>query len=463
VSPMRTVATVAAAAIVATSLAGAGYNAFLGQLQGNITTVEVADQLGPESLGSPLVVDEETGTYAPLTVLLMGSDSRQGKGNRGFGSASKFGGERSDTTILLHVSADRSHALAVSIPRDTMMKIPTCKVDGKTVGGNVARFNTAMDIGGPACTLKAVRDLTGLDVTNFMMVDFGGFKRIVDAVGGVEICLEKNVNDKQSGLVLAAGTHTVSGEDALAFVRTRKTLGDGSDTSRIRRQQAFMSSLLKTVLSSGTLLNPAKMVNVLNAATKSLTADPQMSDIANLQELALSMKDLRPDMVTFTTMPWIPSGDGATVKINPKKAEPIWQAIANDTPWPPKRGADQPLLRVEPESIRVNVLNGTSVKGKAKQVAKELRQAGYNVVSVGNADRTDYTETIVQFDPRWNVSAKTLRFAASAKGERAKKQGQVMNLIIGPDFTQIKPVIISAITKDLTANVNTGDEKFCAA
>lgn len=460
-SPLRTVAAVAAAAVVATSLAGAGYNAFLGQLQGNITTVDVADQVGPIDTG--VVIDEETGSYAPLTVLLMGSDSRQGKGNRGFGSASKFGGERSDTTILLHVSADRSHALAVSIPRDTMMRIPTCEVDGKTVGGDVARFNTAMDIGGPACTLKAVRELTGIDVNNFMMVDFGGFKRIVDAVGGVEICLDKDVSDKQSGLFLKAGTHTVTGEDALAFVRTRKSLGDGSDTSRIRRQQAFMSSLLKTVLSSGTLLNPAKMVNVLDAATKSLTADPQMSDIATLQDLALSMKDLRPDMVTFTTMPWTPSGDGATVKINKRKADPIWQAIANDTAWPPKRPADQPLLKVEPESIRVNVLNGTGIKGKGKEVAKQLRQAGYNVVSVGNADRGDYTATTVQFDPRWNVSAKTLRFATGAQGERVKKQGQTMNLIIGTDFADIKPVVVSAITKDLTANVNTGDEKFCAS
>ena len=460
-SPLRTVAAVAAAAVVATSLAGAGYNAFLGQLQGNITTVEVADAVGAPA--TAVVVDEETGSYAPFTVLLMGSDSRQGKGNRGFGSASEFGGERSDTTILLHVSADRTHALAVSIPRDTMMQLPTCEVDGKTVGGEFARFNTAMDIGGPACTLKAVRTLTGLDVDNFMMVDFGGFKRIVDAVGGVEICLEKDVNDKQSGLVLAAGTHVVNGDDALAFVRTRKTLGDGSDTSRIRRQQAFMSSLLKTVLSSGTLLNPAKMVSVLDAATKSLTADPQLSDIATLQELALSMKDLRPDMVTFTTMPWVPSGDGATVKVNTRKAEPIWQAIANDTPWPPKRPADQPLLKVEPEQIRVNVLNGTGIKGKGKEIAKQLRAAGYNVVSVGNADRSDYPETVVQFDPRWNVSAKTLRFAASAVGERVKRQGQTMNLIIGSDFGGIKPVVVSAITKDLTANVNTGAEKFCAS
>lgn len=462
-SPTRTVATIAAAAIVATSLAGAGYNAFLGQLQGNITTIDVAEQLGPDAFTSPLVVDEESGSYAPLTMLLMGSDTREGKGNRGFGSAAKFGGERSDTTILLHVSADRSHALAVSIPRDTMMRLPTCKRDGKTVGGNVARFNTAMDIGGPACTLKAVRELTGLDVDNFMMVDFGGFKRIVDAIGGVEICLDKDVNDKQSGLFLKAGTHTVTGEDALAFVRTRKTLGDGSDTSRIRRQQAFMSSLMKSVLSSGTLLNPAKMVGLLNATTKSLTADKQLSDIANLQELALSMKDVRPNMVTFTTMPWIPSGDGATVKINTVKADPIWQAIAEDQPWPPKRNSDQPLLKVEPETIRVNVQNGTGEKGKAKQVAKELRAAGYNVVSVTNAKESDVTETIVQFDPRWNVSAKTLRYATGAKGERVKKQGQTMNLIIGSDFSEVKPVVISAITKDLTANVNTADEKFCAS
>jgi len=205
------------------------------------------------------------------------------------------------------------------------------------------------------------------------------------------------------------------------------------------------------------------MVGLLNATTKSLTADKQLSDIANLQELALSMKDVRPNMVTFTTMPWIPSGDGATVKINTVKADPIWQSIAEDQPWPPKRNSDQPLLKVEPETIRVNVQNGTGVKGKAKQVAKELRAAGYNVVSVSNAKESDVAETIVQFDPRWNVSAKTLRYATGAKGERVKKQGQTMNLIIGSDFSEVKPVVISAITKDLTANVNTADEKFCAS
>jgi LCP family protein required for cell wall assembly len=393
----------------------------------------------------------------------MGSDSRQGKRNRGYGKASELGGERSDTTILLHVNAERDSAIAVSIPRDTWMTLPTCKKDGKTVGGNAGRFNTAMDLGGPACTLKAVRQLTGLKIDNFMMVDFGGFKNIVDAVGGVEICLDKAVNDKQSGLNLPAGTHVVSGEEALAFVRTRKTLGDGSDTSRIRRQQAFMSSLVRTVLSSGTLLNPAKLVNVLNATTKSLTADEQMADVGNLQQLALSMKDLRPGQITFVTMPWIPRNDNATVRINEMKAAPLWEAIANDTAWPPKRPADQPLLRTEPEEIRVNVINGTGVKGSAKVAAKQLRDAGYNVASVKHSINRQIDETTIEFDPRWNVSVQTIKYATDAKTKRVKGQGQTMNLVVGPDFAEVKPVVVSALAKDGTANLNSGDEKFCAS
>jgi LCP family protein required for cell wall assembly len=458
----RRMAIALATVIVATTLVGAGYQAFLGQLQGNITTIDISGELGPDSFTSPLVVDEATNGYAPFTVVLMGSDSRQGKRNRGYGKASELGGERSDTTVLLHVNAERNSALAVSIPRDTWVTLPTCKVDGKTVGGKPGRFNEAMDIGGPACTLKALRDLTGLDIDKFMMVDFGGFKRVVDAIGGVEICLNKDVNDKQSGLSLSKGTHIVTGEEALAFVRTRKTLGDGSDTSRIRRQQAFMSSLFKTVLSSGTLLNPTKVLGVLDAATKSLTADPQLSDIGNLQELALSMRELRPNQMTFVTMPWLPRGDNATVVINETKAAPLWEAIANDTSWPPARPAEQPVLRVAPEDIRVNVVNASGTKGLAKRVAKQLREQGYNVVSTKNDKTSQETTTTVQFDPRWNVSARTLRYAADADGKRKKGQGSTMNLILGTDFAEVKPVVVSALNKDITANLNTGDEKFCA-
>ena len=140
----------------------------------------------------------------------MGSDTRVGKGNGGFGSVAEFGdAQRSDTVIVLHIAADRKSAIGVSIPRDTIIDLPTCKQNGKKVGGYSGRFNEAIEIGGPGCTLKAVKEMSGLDISNFMLVDFGGFKRIVDAVGGVEICLAAPVDDPLSGLKLDKGKHLV--------------------------------------------------------------------------------------------------------------------------------------------------------------------------------------------------------------------------------------------------------------
>ncbi len=457
------------AAVLVLTVIGAGVSVLMGQLQGNITAVDISDNVTSDPTTAPLnAVDEETGTYEPLTVVLMGSDSRSGKGNGGFGSAAKIGGERSDTTIVLHVSGDRTSAIGVSIPRDTTVTLPKCKSQGKTVGGYEGRFNQAMDIGGPGCTVKAVEEMSGLDISNFMMVDFRGFKRIVDAVGGVEICLSKPVDDPLSGLKLSKGKHVVEGEEALAFVRARKTLGDGSDTSRIRRQQAFLSSLMRTVLSSGTLLNPAQLLGVLDAATESLTADPQLADINNLKDLALSLKDLKPANVTFTTIPWKPNSDGATVSVNAKKAAPIWKAMKDDTPWPPKgAGSDEdpaPLLKTPPEKIQVDVLNGTTTPKMAKKVARQLRKQGFVVRDVGNADTTDYAQTTVIYDPDWDQSAKTLAAAMDTDVvQKDKKHGSILTVIVGEDFTAVQPVEILDITQDYTAQVNTGDEAFCAS
>lgn len=465
----RVLLAIASSAVLILTVIGAGVSVLMGQLQGNITAVDISDNTDGtvvDAESSLNVVDEETGSYEPLTVVLMGSDTRSGKGNGGFGSASKIGGERSDTTIVLHISGDRQSAIGVSIPRDTVITLPKCKADGKTVGGNEGRFNTAMDIGGPGCTVKAIKEMSGLDINNFMMVDFRGFKRIVDAVGGVEICLSKPVDDPLSGLNLSKGKHVVNGEEALAFVRARKTLGDGSDTSRIRRQQAFLSSLMRTVLSSGTLLNPASLLGVLDAATESLTADPQMADINNLKDLALSLKDLKPANVTFTTLPWTPNGDGATVSVNTKKAKPIWQAMKDDTPWPPKGsdGDQTPLLKTPPSKIQVNVLNGTTTKKLAKKVARQLKKEGFVVREVGNADTTDYAQTTILYDPNWDESAKTVIAAMDAQAsEKVKKQGAVIDVIVGSDFAAVQPVKILDITQDYTAQVNTGDEKFCAS
>jgi len=471
----RIVLTIASALILVTTVVGAGVSVVMGQLQGNITAVDITEVLGSTGPSGgqqqPVTaIDAETGTFTPINIVLMGSDTREGKGNGGFGSATQIGGQRSDTVIVLHISADRKSAIAVSIPRDTIITLPVCKEggkkNGKKVGGYSARFNQAIELGGPACTIKAINQMSGLDLHNFMLVDFRGFKKIVDAVGGVEICLAAPVDDPLSGLKLDKGKHVVQGDEALAFVRVRHGIADGSDTSRIRRQQAFISSLMRKVLSSGTLLNPAALIGVLNAATESLTADTELADINNLKDLALSLKDLRPGDVTFVTMPWTPNADNATVSMNTEQAQPIWDAMRNDTSWPPKTpGAeDQPLLKTSPKSIHVNVLNGTATKGKAKDVAKLLRKAGYIVEEVSNADTTDYATTTVQYDPTYDQSMKTLAWAANAtQTDKKKGLGQTLNLIVGNDFTTIRPVHISDITQDFTANVNSGDENFCAS
>ena len=460
----RIVAATTSGAILALTAVGAGVTAVLGQLEGNITALDISEQTGSSVTSTDsVVIDQETGELTPFNVLLLGSDTRVGKGNKGYGSTAKFGTtERSDTTILLHVSADRSSATAVSIPRDTLITLPKCKVDGKTVGGGTGKFNEAMTLGGPGCVIKAVENMSGLEIENFMVVDFGGFKRVTEALGGVEICLSEPVNDPLSGLKLSAGKHVVSGEQALAFVRARKTLGDGSDTSRIRRQQAFLSSMARQVLSSGTLLNPASLLSVLNAATKSLTADPQLANIDNLRELALSMKDLRPGDITFTTLPWYPAGDGANVLMNKKKAKPLFASMINDTPWPPKAAGDQPLLRTAPQDIRVEIVNGTGVKGAGKKAKKALRAEGFNVVNVKNGQPV--TATTLIYDPGWDVSAKTISYSASATVEETEPgRGSTMQLIIGPEFTSAKPVTISDALKDRTANINTAEETYCAS
>ncbi|MDO9484577.1 MAG: LCP family protein [Actinomycetota bacterium] len=454
----RVLAAVVAGAVLLTAVVGAGVNHLIGQLQGNITSLDISEELGTTNASSALVFDEN-GDMKALDLLIIGSDSRTGKGNGGFGSPGQFGGERSDTTILLHVSADRSNAIAVSIPRDTLIDY-ACTRKGKSYSGTNVKFNEPFTYGGPGCTLKVVNEMTGLNVTNFIKVDFGGFKKIVNAIGGVEVCLKKAVNDEKSGLNLSAGKHVVSGTEALAFVRARSSLGDGSDTSRIRRQQAFISSLSRKVLSSGTLLNPASLIGLLNAATQSLTANPQMADLQNLKELALSMKDIRPSDITFLTMPWKPAGDRANVIENKKKARPVWRAMLNDTAYPPKT-AGQPTLSSPPSGIYVDVLNGTTTKGLARKVAKQLKAQGYRVQDVGNAKKPA-TATTVTFDPNWDTSAKTLAWAAGAKSD-ATGNGQRMTLTIGPDFTSIKPVVISSAAGDVFSNLNTGDESFCAS
>ncbi|MFH8370896.1 LCP family protein [Streptomyces sp. NPDC018031] len=286
-----------AAALLVLATAGTGWWLYQ-RLDANIRTdVATAKELAKHEAERPVSVVRDA-----RNILLIGSDSRGGTGNGKYGQDS--GTQRSDTTILLHLAADRESATAVSIPRDLMVDIPACRSTTGTEGkAQQAQFNWAYQFGGAACTIRTVEKLTGIRIDHHMIVDFSGFKRMVDAVDGVEVCLDEPVDDAEAHLRLPAGRQTLDGEDALGYVRARYSMGDGSDTSRMARQQEFLGSLLKKVRSNGVLFNPTRLYPVLDAATSSLTTDPGLGSLRKLYSLTQDIRDVPEDRIRFMTVP----------------------------------------------------------------------------------------------------------------------------------------------------------------
>ncbi|WP_371518588.1 LCP family protein [Kitasatospora sp. NBC_01300] len=241
------------------------------------------------------------GAKGSENILLIGSDDRSG-------TNSTYGGEpgtqRSDTTILLHLAADRKHATAVSIPRDVMVTVPACeKPDGTRSKAGLMQFNWAFEMGGAACSIRAVEQLSGIRIDHYVILDFNGFKTMVNAIGGVEVCVPQAIHDKDARLDLPAGRQTLHGEQALGYVRARESLGDGSDTQRMGRQQQFLAALVRKVQSQGVLLNPARLWPVLDAATSSVKADGGLSSLGALYDLTQDLRDIPSADVVLLTAP----------------------------------------------------------------------------------------------------------------------------------------------------------------
>ncbi|MGW1030051.1 LCP family protein [Streptomyces sp. NPDC002577] len=271
------------------------------KLDGNITKdMQAAEELKRYEKERPTQL-----VQGAQNILVIGSDTRAGQGNSKYGRDS--GTARSDTTILLHLSADRQSATAVSIPRDLMVDVPSChKPDGTSTAPVFAMFNYAFEAGGSACTIRTVEKLTDIRIDHHMVVDFGGFTKMVDALGGVDMCLTEPIDDPDAQVKLDAGRHRLSGEEALGYVRARKSLGNGSDTDRMDRQQQFLAAVVNKLQSNDVLLNPVKLYPVLDAATSSLTTDPGLASLRGLYELVRSMRDIPTERVQFLTVPRAP-------------------------------------------------------------------------------------------------------------------------------------------------------------
>ncbi|CRK57974.1 Cell envelope-associated transcriptional attenuator LytR-CpsA-Psr, subfamily A1 (as in PMID19099556) [Alloactinosynnema sp. L-07] len=287
------------------------------RLQGNLTTIDLDATLGadrPPPL-PPLAAGK------PLTVLLIGSDTRQGENGR-YGPADS--GARSDTTMLVRLSADRKQATVVSIPRDLMVPRPDCG-RGNAVGE--AMFNSAFATGGAACTVRTVEALTGIRVDHFIQLDFTGFATLVDAVGGIDVTVTTAIDDDHSGLHLAPGTHHLDGATALAFVRTRHGVGDGGDLGRIQLQHQFLRAMATALAPKDVLSDPAQAYRLADIATRSMITDTGLGSLPALAALAHDLRGLTADAIEFATVPTTPHPANANRLALRPDAPELWQRL----------------------------------------------------------------------------------------------------------------------------------------
>jgi len=400
------------------------------KLYGNITHEHVQDRLGkrPPKIGKA------------INVLVLGSDSRKGR-------AAKYGkapGERSDTLILLHLSPGGKKATGMSFPRDSIVQIPSCKsAKGGMSPAHSGMINEAFSEGGPACAWKTIESLTGIRVDHFVKVDFSGFKGMVNALGGVQICLPTAVNDPDSKLHLPAGRHTVKGEQALAYVRNRHGLGDGSDLSRIKRQQLFMAAIVSKVTGGDLLTSPSKLYNFLDAATSSITTDDDL-DISAMRDLAEGVKGMSAGKVKFVTVPSEPyPADPNRVQFQQPVADQLFDSVKNDNDLEKDDTGHKDKPKAKPtvpaKKVKVRVLNGTGTPGKAGEVASALRAKGFQVVGVGNSTHSGVAKTTLRYGAPGKKAMPTLRAALKSVQEKSAQRGTSnLDLVIGADWDGLK-------------------------
>ncbi|MGW0929202.1 LCP family protein [Streptomyces sp. NPDC002644] len=317
-----------AAAVVAVGGAGLGY--VYTSLNGNIDSVDI-DRM----LGSARPANTDDGSQ---DILVLGSDTRSG-GNKRLGGGTDDGAARADTAMLVHVHKGRKAASVVSIPRDTLVDRPSCvdRSGERQPAERNVMFNSAYSTGGAACSVKTVESLSGIRVDHFLEIDFTGFRRMVDALGGVKVTTTESISDPDSHLRLEAGTHRLSGTQALGLVRTRHGVGDGSDLGRIQLQQAFVKALVRQVKEVGVLSHPKRLYDLADTATKSVTTDAGLGSVTALASFASGLKGISPSKMTMTTLPvaYDPANPNR-VLLDEDKAKLVWAALRGDRAIPAK-------------------------------------------------------------------------------------------------------------------------------
>ena len=439
-------------AVVATSLvAYAKYRGVVGSIHRENVTAAMLGKRPPYTAG--------------LNILVIGSDSRQGLGRK-FGAG--VVGARSDTSMLLHIAPGHTRADIISFPRDSMVPVLACADDKQGHPGQSAqpgvleRLNATFSAGGAPCLWKTLEQETGIRIQHFVEVNFAGFQSIVNDVHGVPVCLPFAINNPQSRLRLSAGKHVVDGAQALAFVRLRENVGEGSDTQRIQRQQYFLAAVMQKLKSTNLLTQPNRIFNVVRDVAKSLTTD-QGLDLSTMLRIANSMKSLSSGSVQLVTVPVVPYvGDpAAELSWKQPQAARMFRAIEADRNLPAatkskgqgtgKRSGQgtggstgqTTVAAVTPARVHVQVLNGSGVTGIAGTTATALTAKGFTVTGTGPAANYGYTSSVIQYStasqlPEVSTLRAVLGGSVVAQQDTAVGAGS-LNLILGSSFNGLTP------------------------
>lgn len=327
--------------------------------QGNITRADIDDLVPSAAAAEP--VDPSAGR--PLNILVLGSDVRSGASDiDNAGESGEVGGMRADTTMIMHISADRSRVDIVSVPRDTLVDIPSCTIRTSSGGSETVTtrpapetmFNSAFAIGGQygdvasaaACTMTTLHQMTGITFNGYIVVDFASFISTVDALGGVPMYFADDLYDERAGLDIASGCRLLNGTQALALARARYSVGDGSDISRIGRQHELVSAVAAEALRSNLLTDFGRLMRLLDAATQSLQTSQEIGSISNIVGLANSLRSIDPANIRFWTMPFAWAGNRVVAT---DSAEYVWEALRRDVPVRAEKNADGVFIGLPPE------------------------------------------------------------------------------------------------------------------
>ena len=412
-----------------------------------------------------------------INILLIGSDSRSGVNGK-IGGTAGIGGQRSDTVMVLHIEPAGHGAVVLSFPRDSVVPVLGCTAENGSPGqtanpGQVEQINSTFAYGGPGCLWETVEETTNIHIDNFVELTFDGFEKVINDLGGVNVCLPAAVNDPKSGLDLSAGPHHVFGPEALAFWRTREDVGEGSDLQRIQRDQFLMASLLQGIEHSGLLGSPTKISTVIGDVARNMTTDKGLNQ-SRMLSIAEGLRHLTSQNVQFIEVPTQTyEPDPAWVQWT-SQASQLFSQVAHDTTVAKAAVKKRPVAAattVSPAQVNVKVLNGSGLQGVAAEGSADLTSRGFNVVGSTNATNFNYTKSVVEY-----ASAADLPAATTLEHEFSDVEilqvptltPGTVDVILGSDFTSLAaaptPGSSSSPTAGLTQTFGgiTGSTSICS-